>query len=735
MGWLGSVIVIILTCILGIVWYFVHLIAQGFTSQYKDEQDFVSDQLRGLLGVEDIQPSSYRPTVEPQYLSGIVDLIETSIGGLWLAQFLYMILLLFLFFLAVDIWFIDYPFSFMFNAIIGAITVMLFAYYVTTTNSKSLTRALIQSQFSKEESFGYMYSCGFAIASLLFSLLFGMYVLMYYFNVAVWGGNMKKQEYEKVSILMIGYLMGVILGGFVYREGISIMCRSLKTASFGLIRADLNLSVGNNNISQLTRLAYMVSQQAGNTIVNFLDTGFVLLFLCCAISQIVINSPEILDSENRSAFILGPIYLICIGYLGFIICYFLKTICADQETGSFASLNVRWQVIIAAVISFIVHVSFPFSFLVDKFTLKGENTKDIDFSGKSSMHACWCYLLGLIFNVFHISIFEWFTSHGCPNVRNMGLATSDRILPMNLIFSNYLGDLYSAIPTVLMFLLITIVYSIEGFAGLLFTASGYVSLFIIYGVIFFIGSNSSDSYKLTCFAHFISDVQGKIFQIYWETKNYMIFLKATNAGTAFLVSIGIIGAQLYQYPTALNSLFLQNEGFLGLFIGFSLIFVCRGINTWGIINVAKNYFIFQPSDEAEGKLNYLKDIRIIEFTKFKYTHSILYVAYNILFVTIMTLVFGSILGHAGSVAILIGACIAVLLIQYNGLIKGTTLENSRVYNEIQDNRKDQHYLMYVSGDTYACATEESNACPLIPYLIYIFCLLISCQKHFAKAVK
>jgi len=63
---------------------------------------------------------------------------------LWLAQFLYMILLLFLFFLVVDIWFIEYPFSFMFNAIIGAMTVMLFAYYVTTTNSKSLTRALIQ---------------------------------------------------------------------------------------------------------------------------------------------------------------------------------------------------------------------------------------------------------------------------------------------------------------------------------------------------------------------------------------------------------------------------------------------------------------------------------------------------------------------------------------------------------------------------------------------------------------
>jgi hypothetical protein len=54
-----------------------------------------------------------------------------------------MIILIFLFFLAVDIWFIEYPFSFIFNVIIGATTVMLFAFYVTSTNSKALTRALI----------------------------------------------------------------------------------------------------------------------------------------------------------------------------------------------------------------------------------------------------------------------------------------------------------------------------------------------------------------------------------------------------------------------------------------------------------------------------------------------------------------------------------------------------------------------------------------------------------------
>lgn len=62
----------------------------------------------------------------------------------------------------------------------------------------------------------------------------------------------------------------------------------------------------------------------------------------------------------------------------------------------------------------------------------------------------------------------------------------------------------------------------------------------------------------------------------------------------------------------------------------------------------------------------------------------LYIAYNLLFITILLLVFGSILGQAGTVTMMIGIALAAFIIQYSGLIKGTTLENSRVYNESID---------------------------------------------------
>lgn len=120
--------------------------------------------------------------------------------------------------------------------------------------------------------------------------------------------------------------------------------------------------------------------------------------------------------------------------------------------------------------------------------------------------------------------------------------------------------------------------------------------------------------------------------------------------------------------------------------GASLIYVIKGINTWAIINIAKDYvfiyiyieFIIPPT---ENKLNYPSDIRVMEYTKVKYTHSIVYVAYNLLTVTLTVMIIGSFFGKEATVGLLVGAVISGALLQFNGLIKGTTLENSRIYNE------------------------------------------------------
>lgn len=164
-----------------------------------------------------------------------------------------------LFFILIALWFVAYPFSYFLNLIFGATAVGLFAFYATNTVTKSLSRSLIAATQSKEECFSNMYNAGFALAGLLLALTFGLYILIYYFDVAVWGDDMKKEGMERVGIQINGYLMGMLLAAIVHREALSLMARSLKTATLGLIRADHNLNISNQNISLLTRLLYMLS--------------------------------------------------------------------------------------------------------------------------------------------------------------------------------------------------------------------------------------------------------------------------------------------------------------------------------------------------------------------------------------------------------------------------------------------------------------------------------------------
>ncbi|CAD8119049.1 unnamed protein product [Paramecium sonneborni] len=146
-------------------------------------------------------------------------------------------------------------------------------------------------------------------------------------------------------------------------------------------------------------------------------------------------------------------------------------------------------------------------------------------------------------------------------------------------------------------------------------------------------------------------------------------------------------------------------------------YVCLQRNQYlAIINKVKTYFICQPSNESEGKLNCFPDKLNLQ-------------KLNILKVSFMFIVISCFsLQLCYQQAIYLGN-----KIQYNALIKGTALENVKIYNEIQDNQKPSHHIMYVSKNTYACATQESNTQPLVLYLFYTFFLLISCQNQFTPA--
>ncbi|KAM3141942.1 hypothetical protein pb186bvf_006028 [Paramecium bursaria] len=715
MSWGVCLFFICMITLVAFIWYFLHLIGQHYkrnpNDKFADEQ--IIKDVGHLMGVE--QGYSMNPQVEPKYIVGIVEFISEVNHEIQLPQVIYLVLISLLFIILLFIGFVEEPYSYTLNFILGGLLISVMGFYGTQTVNKALINTLLWTD-SHEICFTYLYNAGFALSSLLISMPSILYVMTYYFDRENWNKEDK----------IVGFLMGMIVACLIYRETISIMCRAFKTGSFGLIKTDLNLFKSYQNISQLTRLIYMYSNQAGQIMINYLDAAVVYIFINVCQIQLLKNS-NAKDGDNVNQNYLSPVFWFSMNYLFLMVCFFLKTCFKDQETRSFAATNTRWQVIIGAVISFLVFIIFPQITIEKKISIKVDGLDIINIPEVNNIAVSWCCILGIIVNVLHISLYEWYTSHGCPNVRNMSLASVDRVLNMNLIFNSYLGDLFASIPLFAYISLIAICYKILGFLGILYGACGYFSLYLLYGVIYVIGAQSSDSYKLTCFGHFKNNVQSILFQLAWETRNYMIYFKVTNAGTVIMVAISMIGVLLFDTKAVKIE---DSKGIFGITIGLTLAYLIKGLNTWAVINLSKDYYSIKK--DQNKPINYSEDIRLSDYVKTKLNQSLIYVLCNIVTITLIVLLLGGIFGKDFLIGLLIGFTFGIMIIIFQGLIKGPALENSRIYNEVQEERKDRLYLMYVSGETYGYATEETNACPLLIYLVYTVTLILSVHNRVVK---
>jgi hypothetical protein len=94
--------------------------------------------------------------------------------------------------------------------------------------------------------------------------------------------ELNKEGLKKLNFMLMGYLMGLILGAFVYREIPSILARGIKTATFGLIKTESSLHLQNNYLSIVTKLAYMIQAQLGYVVVNTIDSVVVVVLLTCS---------------------------------------------------------------------------------------------------------------------------------------------------------------------------------------------------------------------------------------------------------------------------------------------------------------------------------------------------------------------------------------------------------------------------------------------------------------------
>ena len=66
----------------------------------------------------------------------------------------------------------------------------------------------------------------------------------------------------------------------------------------------------------------------------------------------------------------------------------------------------------------------------------------------------------------------------------------------------------------------------------------------------------------------------------------MIYFKVTNAGTVIMVAISMIGVLLYDTKAVKIE---DSKGIFGITIGLTLAYLIKGLNTWAVVNLSKDY--------------------------------------------------------------------------------------------------------------------------------------------------
>jgi hypothetical protein len=126
--------------------------------------------------------------------------------------------------------------------------------------------------------------------------------------------------------MLFGFVMGMTIAAFFYREGPSLMSRGIKAATFGLVKSDTNLHVENRYLSHLTKTAHLAQSLASQTIVNFIDTTLIVGLLCVSTVALFANSAELAGAECQQHSFLSLANMIAFTFMGALVVYFLKTI-------------------------------------------------------------------------------------------------------------------------------------------------------------------------------------------------------------------------------------------------------------------------------------------------------------------------------------------------------------------------------------------------------------------------
>ncbi|CAD8185957.1 unnamed protein product [Paramecium pentaurelia] len=728
------IILIILASILALIWCIMAYC--GALSERDDEPQYLAKQFELICETQEIvRQYEVRHNYASELADGCIQISNTIIG-MFFTQLIYALILLILFLLS-TIWFIPVgtKAGFIVGLFFGFASITIIAWTAYTFAGRSICKVITTAIQNKWELYDFMYTVGFGVVLMCIASIYFIFLILFFLFKSLQGLSNDNKPQDKLQLMGIcccGYALGIIVCAFIYRESTSILGRSIFNAIDGLIKCDRNLSFNNPYISSPTKLLYVISNIISTQIVNLLDTAICIAVLTVGGFVIFSNSEEVSKENITWKSLLAPTLYFCVNVFCAVIVQTMKSMIWDNEVVRFTKMNIRQQVLITHLMTLFIFFFMPMVTILKQFSLKGiEAPETLAKEDITIRKITYCCILGQLSNLVLLSIGEWMTSHGCQPVRNLALSSSERILTQSFNYATFLSASGQIIIVLTLGIIATAAHALAGYAGILAAAAGFLINVLIIIPLYYIGSISQDGAKLCAASHVTQVVSERFTKMAWAARNYMIYLKITNAGSAILLALTFLGGALYLFKVDNNPL-IDFNGIFGILFGIGLAFLIKGMTVGSVISISRIFDLNIYESGIAAEIAKRNNLTLSRFFESKHLLAIIWVYIITITDTILLFIFAYFFGKRGSPGFLLGHTVIILFLMCYSIINGTAMKQSRYYNEVDDklSKRGNIYQSCVQGDMLATVVEESTAIPLIVYLLYNIILVTCAYPYF-----
>ncbi|KAL4465975.1 hypothetical protein ABPG74_004212 [Tetrahymena malaccensis] len=684
------------------------------------ENEIVNGQ---LLGNEQDQQSIQ--SLKKYYL-GITVQVQKCAMEFYKSQTFFMSFFALIFSIGFLIWLSqdDRTFMLMIAFALGCTCVAINTLITLKISLASVIRTAILPRDQSIIGFTYFNASAISIATTAISIL-TLSILIPSFISILDDEDTTVQDYTNIFQSILGYALGTAFASLFYREAGGMSCKGI------LVGRDMIQKSNYQNYDQTVievnlNTASIISNIYNNNIVSVLDFQTVFTAFLCIYLIVICQSPQV-DKDYRGTFYL-PLYLVGINLLVAIATtYVTNTSPTIEEEDNQAyeysipketAKQVRLQVLICNIFSFIFLICFPIWIVPDGFTIGSKKLNLVSQENIDCSDAVWALMTGLASQTFLIVYSEVFTSHYFSPVKKIAQIRKDHPkggFSMTLLTATEYANISQFGIFVLFSFTIMLGYLLCGMFGVACAICGLICApFSLMSVNIFSGF-TAEAFEISGVGY-IKSMRQKLFGYSWASRNFSIYTQIVTIVAVILTSVLCIGACVF--ITGDFDIYVWDAyGIFGFLYGGSLAYFIKGVGLSGIKQVAENlketYQLKKSSDISKNSNFKQVDVLVKE----QYNSVITKVAINI-FTSIFSIVLiGIFFGNKTLVAFVIGLNLVGVYLCFMSLIVGYSVKNAREYSRDYGKVTDVDEAP-IQADITVTACEGIPGTALVTYLVF-----------------